>query len=127
MSRVEFLTYKGKRILLIDFSNLRAEKVLPVIEEARSLIAAQPAHSLLTLTDMTGMHFDADIVAALKEYAAHNKPYVKAGAVVGASGLLAIVKSGVESSTKRHLMSCDSRDEAQEWLIQADAETPDAG
>ena len=118
MSRVEFLTYKGKRILLIDFSKLKAEQVLQVMGEAKGIIARQPEQSVLTLTDITEMHFDEKIMAALKEYVTHNKPYVKAGAVVGAKGLQAVVKMGVERASLRKLTDFDSRAAAQEWLIQ---------
>jgi hypothetical protein len=118
MNRLEFLTYKGKRILLIDFSHLKAEQVLLVIDEAKGVIARQPERSVLTLTDLTEMHFDENIMAALKEYVTHNKPYVKAGAVVGAKGLLAVVKMGVERASLRKLTDFDSRAAAQEWLIQ---------
>lgn len=118
MSRVQFLTHKGKRILLIDFSGLRAEEVLPVIAEARRVIGLQAEQSVLTLTDLTQMHFDSTVTAALKEYAAHNKPYVKAAAVVGATGLLSVVKQGVELAAARNLRSFSSREEAKEWLSQ---------
>jgi hypothetical protein len=118
MNRVEFQTYKGTRFLLIDLSNLKTTEVQPVIAEAKRVIAQQPEHSVLTLTDITKMGFDVSVTAAMKEYVAHNTPYVKASAVVGAAGLLGIVKDGVERAATRSLMNFDDRDKAQEWLVQ---------
>ncbi len=118
MSRVEFYTHKGKSILLIDFSRLTIDEIPSVITEARRVIDQQPKQSLLTLTDLTKMHFDAEVMNALKEYAKRNKPYVKAAAVVGMEGLLVVLVQGVERSSVRAFQDFKSREEAQEWLCQ---------
>ncbi len=118
MSRVKRLTYKNKYILLIDFSDLKASEVLPVISEAKSAIAQHPKQSVLTLTDVSRMGFNASIIQAFKEYVIHNKPYVKAAALVGAEGLIHLCKSGVESASSRKFVNFATRPEAQEWLIQ---------
>ena len=47
MKRVEFYTYKGKRILLIDFSYLKAADALPVIAEAQQVVEQQPREKRL--------------------------------------------------------------------------------
>jgi hypothetical protein len=117
MKRVEFFTYKSKRILLIDFSNLKATDVPPVIAEAQQIIAQQPNGSVFTLTDLTQMGFSPEVAAAMKNYTLHNKPYVKAAAVVGASGLMSVVKGSVEKSSMRDLVNFETREEAQEWLV----------
>jgi hypothetical protein len=117
MERIKFITHKDKQILLIDFSHLRATEVPDVMKEAQQVIAGQPKQSVLTLTDITQMGFNMEVTAALKEYVAHNKPYVKASAVVGAEGLLAVTKTGVERSTERDLINFKTREEAQDWLV----------
>ena len=63
------------------------------------------------------MGFNPEILAAMKEYTANNKPYVKAAAVVGATGLLSVVKDGVGKSSMRDLMDFPTREKAQEWLL----------
>ena len=118
MSRVEFMTHKGKRILLIDFSHLGPAEIPAVIAEARRVIDQQPEKSVLTLTDLTGMHFNSEIMDAIKAYAAQNKPHVKAAAVVGMEGLLEVLVHGVERTAERSLFNFKSRAEAQEWLCQ---------
>jgi hypothetical protein len=117
MKRVEFITYKSKRILLIDFSNLKVEEVLPVIAEAKKVMEQQPKGSVITLTDLTHMSFNPEVASAMKEYTVHNKPYVKVAAVVGATGLMGVVKDGVEKTSMRDLVNFATREQAQEWLI----------
>ncbi len=118
MSRIKSLCYKNKYIFLIDFSDLKASEVLPVIAEARTIIAQHPKQSVLTLTDISRMGFNAAIIQAFKEYVIHNKPYVKAAALVGAEGLSHLGKSGVEVASARKFINFATRQEAQEWLIQ---------
>ena len=90
---------------------------MPVIEEAKKNIAQQPQASLLTLTDLTNMGFTSEIVEAMKVYTLHNKPFVKAAAVVGAVGLLTVAKGSIEKNSMRGLTTFTSREEAQEWLV----------
>ncbi len=118
MRRVEFITYKGKNILFIDFSHLKTSEILPVVAEARKVIDQAPPNSLLTLSDMTEMRFDAATIEALKEYTAKNKPHVKAAAVIHMEGLLAVLKITVERSSNRTFQNFDSLEAAQEWLSQ---------
>lgn len=117
MDRVNFITHQGKKILLIDFSNCKAEEVLATIEQAKAVIKRQPLNSLLTLTDSTGALFNDQVTAELKEYTAHNRPYVRAGAVVGITGLRKIIYDAVLLFSKRKLATFDSLEEAKNWLV----------
>jgi hypothetical protein len=116
MKRVEFLVYKGKRILLIDFSKLKTAEVLPVIQEAKQLMAKQAKGSVYTLTDLTQTGYNPEVTMAMKDYALYNKPYVKASAVVGTTSLMNVIKNSVEKTSMRSLVSFATREEAQEWL-----------
>ena len=85
-------------------------------QAAVGLIAKQAEGSAFTLTDLTNMGFNTDVVNALKEYVAHNKPFVKASAVMGNEGLLKIVVGTLERSSSRNFANFNSREEAMEWL-----------
>jgi hypothetical protein len=54
----------------------------------------------------------------MKEFAAHNKPYVKASTVVGITGLKKIIYDAVLMFSKRNISTFDSIDPAKEWLAQ---------
>lgn len=113
---VSFINHKGKKILLIDFSGRKAEEVINIIAEAKELIKKQPEKSLLTLTDGTNTRFDPKVAEGLKEFAAHNKPYVRAGAVVGITGIVKIVYNAVMKFSGRNLPAFDDIETAKDWL-----------
>ena len=119
MDRVRFIPHEGKEILLIDFSHANPALFLSTMEEARGKIAAQPPGSVLTLTDVTGAQYDRTVADALKDYLAHNKPFVKAGAVVGLNELKRITFNFVNRVTGRSLKAFDRMDEAKAWLARS--------
>lgn len=118
MSRTQQITRKGKVIYYMDFSNLNdVEEIRAVIKEGALYIRSKPAASVLTLTSINGMHFSNEIREMFNEFISCNKPYVKAGAVVGLNGLQQIVYNGLMKMTGREIKSFGSMDSAAEWLI----------
>ncbi|HEX8616082.1 MAG TPA: hypothetical protein VF911_00740 [Thermoanaerobaculia bacterium] len=117
--RVSFIRHKSTEILMIDWSNATADEILTAIEEAKKKIASRPEKSVRTLTNVTNARADRRVTEALKEYVAHNKPFVLAGAVVGLNDLKTILFNFVNRATGRTLRAMDSVDQAKEWLISA--------
>ncbi len=115
--RVKFIQHQQKEILLLDFSNSKTDEVLRIIEEAKLVIRTKPENSLLTLTDVTNARFNEKVGEGMKQFTLHNKPYVKAGAVVGITGLKRIIFNAVIAFSKRKLETFDDREEAKHWLI----------
>ncbi len=116
--RTTFLSDRGVRICLLDFSNIPDEQTaLVAIEEAGRLIAREPLRSVYTVTDVTGSKVTSRIRAALHALTQANKPYVVAGAVVGATSLQMIILRGIVQLTKRRLVVANSREEAKDWLV----------
>jgi hypothetical protein len=118
MQRVEFISYKGVSILLVDFSRTTTTEGLEVIEQAKRAIASQPLKTVLTLTDVSDAEYDSSVNEAMRGYVSHNKPYVRAAAVVGASGLRRVALNTFRVLTGRELKVFDDRDSAMEWLAQ---------
>jgi hypothetical protein len=121
MERVSFIRHRSVEILLIDWSGATAEEILAAIQEAKQQIATRPEKSVRTLTNVTNARVDRRVTEALKEYVAHNKPYVMAGAVVGLNDLKTVVFNFVNRATGRSLRAMDSLDQAKEWLAAAKA------
>ena len=119
MERTRFIDHKGARILFLDFSGLAdPEEAVKAISDAKAIVVSQPEKSLLTLTDVGGVSTDATIAQALWELLRHNKPYVRAGAVVGIAG--------DQQDDLYHLLIHQARrevpaftdiEEAKEWLV----------
>jgi hypothetical protein len=52
----------------------------------------------------------------MKEFTKHNKPYVKASAVVGISGIKKIIFHAVMLFSGRKIHACDTLEQAKDWL-----------
>lgn len=116
MSRVTFITHAGKQMLHLDFSKADVATVKATVEEAKPVIAKQPAGTVLTLTDVSDSQLTPESSNAFKEFTAHNKPYVRAGAVLGVTGLKKVIFNTVVSVQGRNLKAFSSVDEAKDWL-----------
>ena len=118
-SRVKFIRHKGVNILHIDWSKAGSEELLQTLEEAQRVIASQPTGSVRTLTTVHEARVDKAVTTRLKDYVAHNKPFVRAGAVVGLNDLKMIIFNFVNRATGRNLRAMDNVDAAKEWLASA--------
>lgn len=115
-NRVRFLRHGDSEILFIDWSDATSDEILAAIDAARRLIAGRPHNSVLTLTHVTNARVDRKVTEKLKDYLAHNKPYVRAGAVVGLNDLKSLIFNFVNRATGRSLRAMGSLHEAKEWL-----------
>lgn len=115
--RVNFIRHKNVDILHINWSNARPSELLQAMEDAKRVIATQSPSSVRTLTTVDGAHMDRAVSDALKDYVAHNKPYVLAGAVVGLNDLKMIAFNFVNRVTGRTLRAMDDVEAAKEWLV----------
>jgi hypothetical protein len=114
--RVKFIVHKDIEILSIDWTNATADEVLKAMEDVKRVIALRPLRSVRTLTNANGARLDKRVTAELKDYAAHNKPFVLAGAVVGLNDLKMVAFNFVNRATGRSLRAMSSIEEAKDWL-----------
>jgi hypothetical protein len=123
MERVRFMEHSGERILFIDFSGCEnAAQVLAVADEAKPIISAQEEKTLLTLTDVTGVTADGDMATALWELLRHNKPYVRAGAVVGVEDEhQETLYQLLTHQARRDLPAFATVEEAKDWLVSGES------
>lgn len=120
-SRTQFTEHRGKRILLMDYTDLGHDSAELQAEIARtkSIISAEPPGSVLVLTDVRGARITPANVKAIKELVEHNVPFVKWSAVVvGLSGVYLTAFRAIQAlSRRRNLRSFGDPDEAKEWLV----------
>jgi hypothetical protein len=117
MTRVASIKHSDKEILFLDFSNCRPDDVFPIIDEAKKAICTRPENSVFTLTNVTNMRFDDRVSERMKEFTIHNKPYVRAAAVVGVEGVKKIILSAVMLFSKRKFHSFYDLESAKNWLV----------
>jgi len=117
-SRTRFITHQGEQILLLDYSDVSDENVaIEEIEKTKAIIAREPENSLRTLTYVAGSRYNPRIVEAMKDLVVHNKPYVRAAAVVGLHTLHRIIYRAVVTVSRRNLKVFEDLEEAKDWLV----------
>ena len=114
--RVTVIHHKAAEIIRIDWSNARPAEILEAMDAAKRVIASRAPASALTLTNVESAIMDKEVTNQLKDYVAHNKPYVLAGAVVGLNDLKMIAFNFVNRVTGRSLRAMDSEVDARECL-----------
>lgn len=117
MERINFWKHNDKMIIFFDFSGCNEQEFLETLEHARNVVRKLKKDVLLTLVDVTNTESNDRTNKAIKEFAAENKPYVKAGAVVGVFGIKKIVYQLVMKFTGRNnLKLFNTVKEAKDWL-----------
>ena len=117
MQGIRVIDHRGKKILFFDFSHCKKEDIKPIIDDAKQWFLTKRPRSVLTLTDVTEARYDTGTLRIFKEFTLHNKPYVKAGAVVGITNpLMKIAYRAVTTFSKRNLPIFNTREEALDWL-----------
>jgi hypothetical protein len=120
MERVSIVEHRGKQIVLLDFTGIKDTTQAPIeIERAKEFFARQtPNQQLRTLTDVTGSHYDARTLEALKGLAAHNKPYVGVAAAVVQTALHRVAMNVAAMFARRKFTAFSTREAALDWLVE---------
>jgi DNA polymerase II large subunit len=120
MERVRFITHRGKPVLLIDHSHSTPEEMRQTLDEVERVIAAEPAGSVLTLSDFTEAKFDKATADRMKIVAAKDRPHVRRAALVGAENIPDVYFHNLQSFSARQFPTFNTREEALEWLTSED-------
>ena len=114
---IRFVQHGGQRVLVVDFERCSPEEFLRRIGIAKRIIASEPPASVRLLTLCSEAHFNRDVSEAMKRYSVENGPYVARSAVVGATGLRAIILHAVRIATGRDIRPFDDVERAKDWLV----------
>ena len=115
--RIKFVLHHGVRLLLIDFSGFAATEVIDLIRQARKVISSEPEQSVLLATVITNTHFSREVTNAVRGYVDNNRPYVRASAVVGVTGLQEIIINAMKAEAGREIAVFDDLEKAKDWLL----------
>ncbi len=125
MERVRWVTHKGKKILYLDYTGLRATKpeekkiVLGIIAEATA-IARRSAEKIRFLSDVTDTVSDKEVVNALQEFGRTTTSLDKVDreCAVGVSGVQKALVTMINLVSKTKLVMFDTADKAMDWLVE---------
>lgn len=115
---VQIIERNGRQLVLLDLTNVRNPRDgVERIARAKAWFAQQkPDGSLRVCSDATGSRYDAAILEALKDLAAHNVPYVGVAAAVVPTPVHRVALNVASLFSKRRFTAFTSRETALEWL-----------
>lgn len=117
-SPIHLIERNGRQLVLLDLTNVRnPDDGVQRIARAKAWFAQQtPDGSLRVCSDATGSRYDARILEALKDLAAHNIPYVGVAAAVVPTAVHRVALNVASLFSKRRFTAFTSRESALEWL-----------
>lgn len=116
MAGVQFISYQGKRILLVDVARCTTDETERVIRSVPDFVKLQPLGSVLLLVDFAGASFNCETIRAMHEYAVWDKPYIKKSAWIGSESLPDSFRDGLSGYSGREFAVLNTRTGALEWL-----------
>ncbi len=117
MNRVQTFTFMGKQVFFMNYTDLKLDnEIIAVIEESKKYIRSQPHGTVLSLADISNMHFNSEIKSYFVDFTKGNKPYMKASAIVGVTGLKQIIFNGVMQLSGREVKTFSDLNKAKIWL-----------
>lgn len=121
MDRTRFIDHRGRRLLMLDYTELGTDldQLRAEIVKSKEVIAGEPPGSVLTLTDVRGSKITPSAVRAMQELVQFNAPYVKWSAVVvGLTGVYLTAFRAIQAlSRRRNMKAFNDLNEAKEWLV----------
>lgn len=118
MGRVGIEEHNGQRIVVSDCRNCTAQEIVDVCDQVQEIVTSQPPHSIHTLTDFTGAHFDKNSIQRLKEAAAFDRPHIIRAAFIGVDTLPETYYKAIQNFSARQFAIFKTREEAIAYLTQ---------
>ena len=118
--RMQWLEYKGKKILHYDFTDLGAQEeevTIQLMEYFKQEYKRRNTRNLLVITNLKNMKDSDTVKKAFSDFRAEGKPYIARSAVINATG---VVKLFVKTSNAfgSPINTCDSLDAAKDWIVE---------
>jgi hypothetical protein len=118
---VEWIEYKGKRILLIDLRGLAPEAIIENLDLTDQMLLEIPLGTRVShLTDFEGAVVNTEVMARLKASGKEVvEPRTEKAAVVGVHGIRHILLAAYNRVTGagKNQKLFDTQEEALEWLV----------
>jgi hypothetical protein len=116
MMPINWITYKGKEILFIDYKGLGLDESLETLDQAGKAIAGSK-DKILILVDTRDAYTSAEFMSRLKESGKEMGSKMEKQAIVGITGLKAILLDAYNRFTGSALRPFSTLEEAKEWLV----------
>lgn len=118
MPKVEIINRRGKKIVYTDLARADVADFSSVLEMSTKVIVANPQSSVLAVMDVTEAKYNRETVRMMSNYVAFIRPYLKAGAVVGVTGLKKVVYDTIMQIYKAKYPLFSTVEQACDWLVE---------
>ena len=120
IERVKWIEHKGKKIIYNDFSKIHSDEVVRVARQFEQLVMDnKDKDDLLVLSIMTDAHFFGESFEEIKRVTKAVRPYLNKRAVIGITGVKAILYKSVNMFAKgTPTKMFDTVEEAKDYLVE---------
>lgn len=114
----KWIEHNGKKIFFQDFSNhfYNAEAVKKELEEVQDIVKAEPANTVLVLSDFRNTNISREVLPIMNAASAATKDHVKRTAVLGVTGVKRTLADMLTKLTGQPLKYFDQELDAKDWL-----------
>jgi hypothetical protein len=116
MERVRIETYAGKRLVVVDGTDVAVEAYADVLRAGTAAVMKEPLGSVRLATVVTRARFGAGAADRIKAYSTAIRPHVLASAVVGLSTLQRVLFLSLKPFMHGTVRDFATLAEAREWL-----------
>ena len=118
--RVGFIDHKGKQIIYLDFSDMQGDAMVQIVRNFEQIVMENKAKgNLVSLTNFTNARTFGEGLEEIKRVAKAVRPYLNKRAVVGITGVKAILYKMVNlfaSGTPTKIF--DTLEDAKDYLVE---------
>ena len=116
MDRIQFITHRSQRILLLDFTNCTPEQIAEISDQAPALITREPAGWVCVVADFTGAEFSREAVEHIKVATAVDRRHIKRAAWVLDHNMPKTLFDSVRTFSARDFPVFATREEAFDFV-----------
>ncbi len=118
--RVRFIDHKGKQIVYLDFSDMQGDEIVQTVRKFEQLVLENKNNNnLVSLTNFTNARTFGDGLEEIKRVAKEVRPYLDKRAVVGITGVKAILYKMVNLfASGAPTKIFDTLEEAKDYLVE---------
>jgi hypothetical protein len=114
-------------VLFVDYTNVRPDEWVALIEAEHHVIMGEPERSVLLLSDFTGARFNPNVSRTLDGLGQAHSDRIRASAVVGPTAVMRLAMANTGRQAGRTLQPVETREEGLRYLAAiADAADRDA-
>ena len=114
--RIKWINYKGKEILLDDYTNLQGDYV-EIIEALTNHLINSGKKEILLLIDLNNSYTNKAVVNAFTEAGKRVRPVVKRTAVLGITGVKKVLLNVVNKLSSIDANPFSTEEDAKDWLV----------